>query len=115
MKVSLKILNFKKPPIVFLRNQPILLFNKQTETLLEALESKQIEIFSQCRSGFCGACKTQIISGEVTYIKQPLVSLNENECLPCCCIPDTNLNLDLSAQNIGICETPSNRVKRKVS
>ncbi|MGB0894614.1 MAG: class I ribonucleotide reductase maintenance protein YfaE [Parashewanella sp.] len=103
MKVSLKTLIFKKAPIVSLQGKPILLFDKQT-TLLDALEQKEIETFSECRSGFCGACKTKINSGSVKYLHEPLAVLSTDECLPCCCIPDTDLDLDLSMNTVAISE-----------
>ncbi|RJY13007.1 2Fe-2S ferredoxin-like protein [Parashewanella spongiae] len=94
MRVSSKTLIFKKPPIVRLKGQPVLLFDKQP-TLLDALEQKEVEIFSECRSGFCGSCKTKMISGSVTYVQEPLAALEEDECLPCCCVPVTDLDLEL--------------------
>ncbi|WP_133406978.1 class I ribonucleotide reductase maintenance protein YfaE [Parashewanella tropica] len=89
-------MNFKKAPIVYLQGKPVLLFDKQA-TLLEALEEKQIDIFSECRNGFCGSCKTKVISGTVNYIQEPLAVLEEDECLPCCCKPQEDLDLDLAA------------------
>jgi ferredoxin len=93
---------FIKAPIVSLKGQPAILFDGKRETLLEALEYKKVKVFSECRNGFCGACKTQIISGEVTYIKEPLAELKANECLPCCCIPQSDLNLALSMDNVEL-------------
>ena len=94
MKVSLKTLIYKKAAIVRLKGEPVLLFDEQT-TLLNALEEKNVDIFSECRSGFCGACKTKVYSGEVSYIHEPLASLEEGECLPCCCKPLSDLDLDI--------------------
>ncbi|WP_434926115.1 class I ribonucleotide reductase maintenance protein YfaE [Shewanella sp. HL-SH2] len=87
---------FITAPIVSLKGQPAILFDGKQATLLEALEDQKVKVFSECRNGFCGACKTKVISGEVTYTKQPLAELEQDECLPCCCIPKTDLNLSLS-------------------
>lgn len=76
---------------------PVLLFNQQHLTLLEALEQKRVKIFSECRSGYCGQCKTKVKTGKVSYIREPLVTLETDECLPCCCIPDGDIDLALSA------------------
>ncbi|NKF50679.1 2Fe-2S iron-sulfur cluster binding domain-containing protein [Shewanella sp. WXL01] len=84
---------FKKAPIVSVKGQPVLLFNDDKTTLLEALEYKKIKVFSECRNGYCGACKTKVLSGSVTYHTPPLVALEKDECLPCCCRPDSNLDL----------------------
>ncbi|MDO6640502.1 MULTISPECIES: class I ribonucleotide reductase maintenance protein YfaE [unclassified Shewanella] len=88
--------HLKKAPIVSLNGEPVLLFNQQQHTLLEVLEIKKVNVFSECRRGFCGACKTKIISGKVSYITEPLVELEADECLPCCCVPDSNIDLDLT-------------------
>ena len=93
---------FIKAPIVSLSGQPAILFDGKQYTLLEALEYKKINVFSECRNGFCGACKTQVISGEVSYIKQPIADLEANECLPCCCIPKSDLNLALPTDNLPL-------------
>ncbi|MBT1445502.1 2Fe-2S ferredoxin-like protein [Shewanella sp. JM162201] len=98
MKTSSPTLIFKKAPIVSLHGEPTLLFNGQQPSLLEALEIKKVRIFSECRSGFCGACKTKVLSGKVRYFTEPLAALEADECLPCCCVPDSDLNLDLSAK-----------------
>lgn len=106
MRVSLKTLTFnpifKKAPIVSLQGQPVLLFTQQHTSLLMALEQKQIKVFSECRNGYCGACKTMIKSGSVTYHTEPLVSLGSDECLPCCCMPDGDIDLDLSADGVQV-------------
>jgi len=94
--------SFKKAPIVSLQGQPVLLFNQPQWTLLEALEQKKVSTFSECRNGFCGQCKTKLISGSVRYLIEPLVELDANECLPCCCVPETDINLDLPVEGVEL-------------
>lgn len=110
MKVNLKTLTFskifKKAPIVSLDGQPVLLFNQQHPNLLIALEQKKVQLFSECRNGYCGACKTKIISGSVTYHTQPLFALKADECLPCCCTPTSDLDLDLSPEGADVVTRP---------
>lgn len=86
---------FKKAPIISLQGQPVVLFTEQHSNILMALEQKKITLFSECRHGYCGACKTKVISGSVTYHLQPLVHLEQDECLPCCCSPSSDLDLEL--------------------
>ncbi|MCL1104531.1 class I ribonucleotide reductase maintenance protein YfaE [Shewanella algicola] len=93
---------FKKAPIVSLKGQPVILFDGQHSSLLDALEFKKVKTFSECRNGFCGACKTTVISGEVTYFTEPLAELKDDECLPCCCVPKTDLNLKLSCKGVEV-------------
>lgn len=85
-----------------LKGVPVLLFNQQHQTLLEALEQKKVKIFSECRSGYCGQCKTKVLSGSVTYLNDPLVTLEADECLPCCCMPDADIDLALSAEGAEV-------------
>ena len=85
-----------------LKGQPVILFDGQHSSLLEALEAKKVNVFSECKNGFCGACKTTVISGEVSYISEPLAALKVNECLPCCCIPNGDLNLKLSTEGVKV-------------
>ena len=93
---------FAKAPIVRLQGQPVLLFTEQQGTLLQALEAKKVKIFSECRNGFCGACKTRVISGKVSYLNEPLAELKHDECLPCCCVPTEDLELDLSPEGAAV-------------
>ncbi len=78
------------------------MFDGQHSSLLEALESKKVKVFSECRNGFCGACKTTVISGEVNYFCEPLAELKADQCLPCCCVPNGDLNLKLSSEGVKV-------------
>ncbi|HBY5624131.1 class I ribonucleotide reductase maintenance protein YfaE [Klebsiella pneumoniae] len=53
-------------------------------TILEQLESAGIQVESQCRSGYCGACRLKKKSGEVKYDNDPLAYVGQDEILPCC-------------------------------
>jgi len=55
-------------------------------TLLTALEAKNVHIHHHCREGFCGACRTKLIEGEVEYTTDPLAFIDDDEILPCCCV-----------------------------
>lgn len=63
--------------------------------LLESLEAQDIEVHYQCREGYCGSCRTTLIEGEIHYTQEPMAWINEDEILPCCCIPKTNLKIKL--------------------
>ncbi len=54
-------------------------------SLLAALESHQIDVEYQCREGYCGACRTRLIAGQVNWLSQPLAFIQPGEILPCCC------------------------------
>lgn len=63
--------------------------------LLKKLEINGIFPEYQCRSGYCGACRTKIKKGKVSYNTPPLAFINENEILLCCCQVETDLELEL--------------------
>lgn len=54
-------------------------------SLLAALESRNVQVEYQCRSGYCGACRTRLLSGEVEWLTEPLAFIQPGEILPCCC------------------------------
>lgn len=65
-------------------------------TLLESLEKAGIQIESQCRMGYCGACRTKLMKGEVEYIDEPLGFVMPGEILACCCKPKNNFDIEVS-------------------
>lgn len=65
------------------------------ETLLEALERTGHEVEYQCRSGYCGACRLKLQSGQVSYAETPLAFIGPDEILPCCCRAEGDLVLNV--------------------
>ncbi|OUR68850.1 hypothetical protein A9Q73_03365 [Bermanella sp. 47_1433_sub80_T6] len=63
--------------------------------LLESLEAQDVQVHYECRDGYCGACRTDLIEGEVAYLQEPMAWINQGEILPCCCVPKTPLKLKL--------------------
>ncbi|WP_353349467.1 class I ribonucleotide reductase maintenance protein YfaE [Oceaniserpentilla sp. 4NH20-0058] len=63
--------------------------------LLESLEAQGVQLPYQCREGYCGGCRTDLIEGEVAYLQEPMAWINEGEILPCCCVPKTPITLKL--------------------
>lgn len=47
----------------------------------------------QCRSGYCGMCRIELIKGQIKYeIKQPMAALfKKQDIFPCCCQPNGNI------------------------
>ena len=56
-------------------------------TLLELAEARGLEPEFSCREGSCGTCRTKLIKGAVTYIKEPTAAIAEGEVLLCCSVP----------------------------
>jgi ferredoxin len=59
------------------------------ETLLTALERTGHAVEYQCRSGYCGACRLQLVQPEqaahLVYPSPPLAYVGPGQVLPCCC------------------------------
>ena len=68
---------------------------RNAHTLLESLEAQNIEVHYQCREGYCGSCRTQLLEGRVHYHEEPMAWLDDDEILPCCCIPKSDLKIKL--------------------
>ena len=82
-------------PLITTRDKSFVL--QAGETLLEALERTGHEVEYQCRSGYCGACRLTLLSGNVSYHKPPLAFVAAGEILPCCCTVEKDLTLDCRA------------------
>ena len=65
------------------------------ESVLETLERHGHHVEFQCRSGYCGACRTPLLAGKVHYAAVPLAFVSQGECLPCCCKPVGAIKLDI--------------------
>ncbi len=68
---------------------------QHAHTLLESLEAQEVAVHYQCREGYCGSCRTQLLEGEVHYTEEPMAWINDDEILPCCCIPKTPIRIKL--------------------
>lgn len=69
-------------------------FDPNDKTLLNNLEKNDVEVHYHCRDGFCGACRVTLAKGKIYYPNgEPLAFVGENEILPCCCIPASDISL----------------------
>ena len=69
-------------------------YDNNEQTLLDCLESADVEVHYHCRDGFCGACRVTLVEGEINYpLGEPLAFVGEGEILPCCCIPVTDISI----------------------
>lgn len=56
-------------------------------TLLELAEARGLEPEFSCREGSCGTCKTRLVKGAVSYLKEPSAPHGDDEVLICCAVP----------------------------
>jgi ferredoxin len=68
---------------------------QHAKTLLESLEAQEVTVSYQCREGYCGSCRIQLLEGEVHYTEEPMAWINDDEILPCCCIPKTAISIKI--------------------
>ncbi len=69
------------------------LWDPDASCLLDFIHTKGIAVDCLCRAGECGACKTRVLEGEVTYLQQPRIKPGEGYCLLCISVPKSNLVL----------------------
>ncbi|ADV33867.1 2Fe-2S iron-sulfur cluster binding domain protein [Candidatus Blochmanniella vafra str. BVAF] len=66
--------------------------NIRFQSLLEALEYHKIPTNYQCRSGYCGSCRVNLIQGQIKYHSQPLASsFSSKEIFICSCFPEQDI------------------------
>lgn len=70
-------------------------FDGSARTLLDALETQQLQVNFQCREGYCGACRCKLLRGAINYINEPLAFVRKGEFLPCCSIPLTDIDIEI--------------------
>lgn len=69
------------------------------ETLLQGMLRSKIPANHQCLEGYCGTCKLKYRrrhhDTRIEYINEPLVMLDDDEILPCCCQVRGAIELDI--------------------
>ena len=86
----------KKPASIHLADtSQCVNFNTGCHSLLECLEQQKLTLPFQCREGYCGACRAELISGQVSYNQEPLAFVRDGEVLLCCCKPNGDISLKL--------------------
>jgi len=74
----------------------VVAFSNAKQSLLECLEGADVEVHYHCRDGFCGACRITLVDGEIFYPNgEPLAYIGDGEILPCCCIPITDITIEI--------------------
>ena len=74
-------------PVMFMNSLKEARWTPGGGTLLELAEARGLEPEFSCREGTCGTCRTKVLKGAVTYIKEPGASVADDEALICCAVP----------------------------
>lgn len=74
-------------PVAFLDSLKEARWTPGSGTLLDLAEARGLEPEFSCREGSCGTCRTRLLDGAVTYIREPTASVGAGEVLICCAVP----------------------------
>ncbi|WP_312429769.1 pyridoxamine 5'-phosphate oxidase family protein [Achromobacter sp.] len=74
-------------PIAFTNSLKEARWTPASGTLLDLAETRGLNPEFSCREGNCGTCRTKLIKGAVTYVKEPTAEVGEDEVLICCAVP----------------------------
>lgn len=74
-------------PIAFMNSLKEARWTPASGTLLDLAETRGLNPEFSCREGNCGTCRTKLIKGAVTYVKEPTAEVGEDEVLICCAVP----------------------------
>ena len=74
-------------PVIFMNSLKEARWTPASGTLLELAEARGLDPEFSCREGTCGTCRTKLIKGTVTYIKEPTARVADDEVLVCCAVP----------------------------
>ncbi|MGC1505603.1 MAG: 2Fe-2S iron-sulfur cluster-binding protein [Sulfitobacter sp.] len=82
------------PTVTFAKSGVEVPWDPAEENLLEFAEENGIMVDYSCRAGTCVTCMTKVNKGSVTYPVAPFEQPEEGYALLCCCVPESNLELD---------------------
>ncbi|MDC0610976.1 hybrid-cluster NAD(P)-dependent oxidoreductase [Vibrio sp.] len=77
----------------------VLVKGNNQQTILEQAENNGVSIPNSCRAGLCGACRVNLISGNVIQPDVPALSAlktaypENNMVLACCCVPTEDVKI----------------------
>ncbi|CAO3440694.1 2Fe-2S iron-sulfur cluster-binding protein [Azospirillum endophyticum] len=77
----------KPVPVAFMDSMKEDRWTPTSGTLLELAEARGLTPEFSCREGSCGTCRTKLLKGAVTYIREPTASIADGEVLICSAVP----------------------------
>lgn len=81
--------------VTFARSGLVADWDAAFPSLLDFAEAQGLDPAFSCRAGVCGTCTSRLVSGEVSYIEDPLDPPQEGQLLLCCTRPTSSVVLDL--------------------
>ncbi|SMF89351.1 hypothetical protein SAMN02982917_6701 [Azospirillum oryzae] len=77
----------KPVPVAFMDSMKEDRWTPSSGTLLELAEARGLAPEFSCREGSCGTCRTKLLKGAVTYVREPTASIAADEVLICSAVP----------------------------
>ncbi|GEP12728.1 pyridoxamine 5'-phosphate oxidase family protein [Methylobacterium gnaphalii] len=74
-------------PVAFVDSAKEARWMPDSGSLLDLAEARGLSPEFSCRSGSCGTCKTRLLAGKVTYLREPTAPLEQGEVLICSAAP----------------------------
>lgn len=79
--------SIKPVPVIFTESLKEARWTPESGSLLDLAEERGLSPPFSCRMGTCGSCRTKLVAGDVTYLKQPTAAVTKDEVLICCAVP----------------------------
>ncbi|OYQ31810.1 FAD-binding oxidoreductase [Niveispirillum lacus] len=83
-------------PVAFTASRKEARWTPGSGTLLELAEARGLSPNFSCRSGSCGACKSRLLAGTVSYVRAPTAPRAPDEVLICCAVPSGDQPIQLN-------------------
>lgn len=80
----------KQATIEFTESKKMVIWTESDGFIIDIADEAGIPALSNCRSGFCGTCAVELLSGEVSYDQEVSAEINEKQILLCSAIPATS-------------------------
>ncbi|MCX4194322.1 pyridoxamine 5'-phosphate oxidase family protein [Methylobacterium organophilum] len=74
-------------PVAFLDTGKEARWTPNSGSLLDLAEARGLAPDFSCREGSCGTCRTKLLAGAVTYLREPSAPVAEDEVLICSAVP----------------------------
>ena len=83
------------PVVTFVRSSLTVAWDDRYPSLLDFAEACDVPVGFGCRNGVCHNCESSLVSGDVTYILDPLEPPPDGRILACSTRPASEIALDL--------------------
>ncbi|MCW2687973.1 MAG: phthalate 4,5-dioxygenase, partial [Mycobacterium sp.] len=83
------------PLVTFARSGLSVAWPARQHSLLDLADSCDVPTRWSCRTGVCHTCSTGLLSGQTTYVTEPLEPPPDGEVLICCAAPSSDVVIDL--------------------